>query len=110
MYPSLSTAPSNDEQFRLNKIYEIKDYFIAEIQERELMSIKLSKYIASLNYFDKSLIFLSVANGSISIVSFATVIGAQVVMTSASCNLVFSTTTRFIKKFLKTKRKEKKKQ
>ena len=27
----------NDQQFRLNKINEVKDYFIAEIKERELM-------------------------------------------------------------------------
>ena len=32
---------------RLNKINEIKDYFIAEIKQRELMSKRLSKYIAS---------------------------------------------------------------
>ena len=30
-YPNIS----NDQQFRLNKINEIKDYFIAEIRERE---------------------------------------------------------------------------
>ena len=30
---------SNDQQqFRLNKVNKIKDYFIAEIKERELMS------------------------------------------------------------------------
>ena len=29
--------------------------FLAEIRERELMSKNLSKYIASLDYFDKSL-------------------------------------------------------
>ena len=28
----------HDQQFRLNKINEIKDFFIAEIKERELMS------------------------------------------------------------------------
>ena len=43
MYPNLSTTSSNDWQFRLNKINEIKDYFIAEIKERELMSKRLSK-------------------------------------------------------------------
>ena len=43
MYPNLITTPSNDQQFRLNKINEIKDYFIAEIKERELMSKRLSK-------------------------------------------------------------------
>ena len=66
MYPNLCTTPSNDQQFRLNKINEIKDYFIAEIKERELMSKRLSKYIASFDYFDKSLIVSSVATGSIS--------------------------------------------
>ena len=38
VYPNLSANISNDQQFRLNKINEIKDYFIAEIKERELMS------------------------------------------------------------------------
>ena len=36
-----------DQQFRLNRINEIRDYFVAEIKERELMSKRLSKYIAS---------------------------------------------------------------
>ena len=46
----------NNQHCRLNKIDEIKDYFTAEIKERELMSKRLSKYIASFNYFPKSLI------------------------------------------------------
>ena len=54
MYPNIS----NDQQFRLNKINEIKDYFIAEIRERELMSKNLSKYITSFDYLDKSLLYL----------------------------------------------------
>ena len=41
VYPNLNANRSNDQQFRLNKINEIKDYFIAEIKERELMSKKL---------------------------------------------------------------------
>ena len=56
MYRNLSANISNDQQFRLNKINEIKDYVIAEIRERELMSKNLSKYIASFEYLDKSLI------------------------------------------------------
>ena len=89
MYPNLNANISNDQQFRLNKINEIKDYFIAEIKERELMSKRLSKYIASFDYFDKSVIVLSVTTCSISIASFATVIGAPVGMGSASFNLAF---------------------
>ena len=109
MYPNLGANPSNNQQFRLNKINEIKDYFIAEIKERELMSKRLSKYIASFDYFDKSLIVLSVATSSISIASFATVIGAPVGIISASCSLAFSITTGFVKELLKTTRKKKKK-
>ena len=42
------------------------------------MSKILSKYIASFDYFNKSLIVLSIITGSVSIASFATVIGAPV--------------------------------
>ena len=110
MYPNLSGNISNDQQFRLNKINEIKDHFITEIRERELMSKNLSKYIASFEYFDKSLIVLSVATGSISTASFATVNEAPAGIMSASCSLTFSITTGFVKKFLKTIRNKKKKQ
>ena len=54
---------------RLNKINEIKDYFIAEIKERELMIKRLSKYLASFDHFDKCLIVLSATGGSIFIAS-----------------------------------------
>ena len=69
---SVDTSNLNNQQFRLNKISEIEDYFIIEIKERELISKKLSKYISFFDYFDKSLIVLSVTSGSISIASFAT--------------------------------------
>ena len=60
MYQNLSAILSNEQHLRLNKINETKNCFIAEIKERELMSKRLSKYIASFDYFDKSLIVLSV--------------------------------------------------
>ena len=53
------------------------------------MSKRLSKRMDFLYYFDKSLIVLSVRTGSISIASFATVIGAPVEMVSASFSLAF---------------------
>ena len=47
------SIPLNDQQnFSLNKFKKIQDFFVAEIKERELMSKRLSKYIASLDYFD----------------------------------------------------------
>ena len=101
MYPNLNENISNEQQFRLNKVNEIKDYFLAEIREGELISKNISKYIASLDYFDKSLNDLSILAGSISIASFATVIGPPAGIIWASCGLTFSITSGFVKKFLK---------
>ena len=67
------------------------------------MSKTLSNYIASFDYFDKLLIVLSLTIGSISIASFATVIG------NASFRLVFSIFTGIVKKLLKTTRNKQKK-
>ena len=67
IYPNLTANISSEQKFRLNKISEIKDYFLAEIRERELISQNISKYIASLDYFDKSLNLSSILSGSISL-------------------------------------------
>ena len=48
----VETSNVDNQQFRLNKINEIKDYFTAEIKEYELMSKRLNKYIASFDYFN----------------------------------------------------------
>ena len=110
IYPSLNEISLSDQQhFRLNKINEIKDDFVAEIKERELMSKRLSKYIAFCDYFDKSLIVLSATGGSISIASFETVIGTPVGIASASLSLTFSLSTGIVKKLLKTIGNKKKK-
>ena len=47
MYQKLNANPSNHQQLRLNEI-KIKDYFIADIKEIELISERLSKYITFL--------------------------------------------------------------
>ena len=100
---------SDQTKFRLNEINNIKDYFNSEIQERKTMSKKLSKYIATFDYIDKTLIVLSATSGGISIISFASVIGIPAGLASASFTLVFSLTTGITKKMLKVTRKKKKK-
>ena len=92
--PNLNANISSEQQFRRNKINEIKNF---------------SKYISSLDYFDKSLNALSILSGSISIATFATVIGAPAGIIEASCGFTFSITSGFLKKFLKTIRNKKKK-
>ena len=106
---SIDTSNLNNQEFRLNKISEMEDYFIAEIKGKELMSKKLSKYISFFYYFDKSLIVLSVTTGGVSIASFATVIGAPIGTTSASVSLEFSLCTGPVKKKLKATRNKRKK-
>ena len=101
-------ANLNNQQFRLNKMSEVRGYFVSEIKERKLMSNRFSKYIASFDYFVKSVIVLSVTTGSISIASFTTVIRAPVGIASASFSLVFSISTGIVKKMLKTMRNKKK--
>ena len=91
--PNLNANISSEQQFRRNKINEIKNF---------------SKYISSLDYFDKSLNALSILSGSISIATFATVIGAPAEITEASCGFAFSITSGFVKPLLKTIRNKKK--
>ena len=96
---SFETSNLDNQQFRLNKIKKIKDYLIAETKERELMSKRFSKCIASFDYFDKSLIVLSTTSSSISIASFATVIGTPVAIASESFSLTFSFSSRLVKNY-----------
>ena len=102
IYPNLC----DQQHFRLNKINETKDYFVAVIL---LMNKRLNKYIASFDYFGKSLFVLSVTTGSISIASFATVLGVPVGIVSASFSVAFSISTGIIKELLKITRNKKKK-
>ena len=69
----------------------------------------MSKYIASLDYFDKSLNVLCTLSTSISVASFVTVIGAPAAIIGVSCGFTFSITSGFVKRFLKTRNKKKKK-
>ena len=51
-----NTHLSDQTKFRLNEFNKIKDYFNSEIQERKIMSKKLSKHIAAFDYIDKTFI------------------------------------------------------
>ena len=112
-YPNLNATLLSDQQqfkqFSLNKIKQIKYHFIADIIKRELMSKRFSKYIVSVDCFDKSWIVLSLTTVSISIASFATVFGAPAGMVSASFSLALSISIGTIKKLFKTTWNKKKK-
>ena len=106
IYPNLCEIPLNDQQqFILNKVNEIKYYYVAETKERKLMSKRFSKYIASFDYFDKSLIVLSVTTGSISFASLPTVIEAPVEIINTNFSLVFSILRGIVKKTVESNNK-----
>ena len=103
------TKLSDQTKFRLYEIKKIENYFINEINERESYSKKLNKYVTIFDYIDKILIVLSATTEGISIISFATTIGAPVGIASASFTLIFSLATGIIKKLLNITRNKKKK-
>ena len=103
------TNLSEQTKFRLSEIIGIENYFYQEINQRKSCSKKLSKYVAVFDYIDQALIVLSATSGGVSIISFTSIIGAPVGIVSASFTLIFSLTTRIVKKLLRTTRNKKKK-
>ena len=103
------TDLSEQTKFRLDEISQIENYFIEEISQRKTCSQKLSKYVATFDYIDKTLIVLSATSGGISIISFTSTTGAPVGIASASFTLIFFLTTGIVKKLLNITRKKKEK-
>ena len=96
--------------YRLNEINKVKDYFNDEINERKDIIKKLNKYIVSFDYLDKVFITLSASFGTLSIASHATVVGIPVGIAGASLTLIFTISTDMNKSLLKLTKKRKKKQ
>ena len=92
-------------KYRLDEINKIKEYSNAEIKERKDIIRKISKYIAAFDYADKVFITLSASFGTLSIASYAMVVG----ITGASLTLIFTVTTDVVKTLLNITRKKKKK-
>ena len=82
---------------------KLKIILLLKLNE-EPMSKRLSKYIASFDYLDKSLTALSVTTGTISIASFRTVIAAPVGMASVGFSFTFLISTAIEKKTVKNKK------
>ena len=95
--------------YRLNEINKIKDYFNNEINERRDIIRKLNKYIFSFDYLDKIFIALSASFDTLSIASHATVVGIPVGITGASLTLIFTISTGVNKSLLRLTQKRKKK-
>ena len=91
------TNLTDQTKIRLNKTNGIGNYFNSEINQRQLCSKTLSKYVTTCDYIDKVLIALSAKCGGVSITSFTSVVGSPIGIASASFTLVFSLTTGIIR-------------
>ena len=93
-------------KYRLDEINKIRDYFDNEIKERKDIIKKLNKYLVSFDYLDKIFITLSASFGTLSIASYAAVVGIPASITSASLTLVFTLGTGISKSLLKVTKKK----
>ena len=92
-------------KYRLDEINKIRDYFNSEIKERKDIIKKLNRYLVSFDYLDKIFITLSASFGTLSIASYASVVG----ITDTSLTLVFTIGTGISKLLLKLTKKRKNK-
>ena len=98
---------TNVNKYRQDKINKIRDYFNNEIKERKDIIKKLNKYLVSFDYLDKIFITQSAPFGTLSIASYASVVGIPAGITGASLTLIFTIGTGISKSLLKVTKKEK---
>ena len=100
---------TNINKYRLDEINKIRDYFNNEIKERKDIIKKLNKYLVSFDYLDKIFIALSASFGTLSIASYASVVGTPAGIAGFSLTLIFTIGTGISKSLLKVTKKRKKK-
>ena len=100
---------TNVNKYRLDEINKIKDYFNNEIKERKDIIKKLNKYLVSFDYLDKIFIALSASFGTLSIVSYASIVGPRAGIAGSSLTLILTIGTGISKLLLTVTKKRKKK-
>ena len=93
----------------VDEINKIRDYFNNEINERKDIIKKLNKCIVSFDDLDKIFTALSASFGTLSIPSYASVVGTPAGIAGSSLTLIFTIGTGISKSLLKVTKKRKKK-
>ena len=97
----IELTDSTANKYRLDEINKIRDYFNNEID--------LNKYIVRFDYLDKIIIALSASFGTLSIASYASVVGTPAGIAGSSLTLIFTIGTGISKSLLEVTKKRKKK-
>ena len=92
-------------KYTLDEINKIRDYFNNEYKERKDIIKKLNKYLVSFDYLDKIFITLSASFGTLSIASYASVLGTPAGIAGSSLTLIFTIGTGISKSLLKVTKK-----
>ena len=80
--------PDNiNQEFRLKKINEIRNYLNEEINQNELVSKKHKKACRFLNYIDHSLIVISAVTGCVSVSDFTSLVGIPIKIMSSGLKI-----------------------
>ena len=87
------------QEFRLKNIDKIRNNFIEEMNQNELMSKKHKEVCRVLTYIEHLLILTSAVTGCVSIAAFASLIGIPVGITSSAVGLNICAITAGIKKY-----------
>ena len=103
----IELTDSTANKYRLDEINKIIDYFNNEIKERKDIIKKLNKYLVSFDYLDKIFIALSASFGTLSIASYASVVGTPAGIAGSSLTLIFTIGTGISKSLLKVTKKRK---
>ena len=94
-----------NHEFRWNKINEIRNYLIKEINQNELMSKNRQKVCTVLNYIHHSLVSNSTITGCVSI----TLVGISIGIASSTIGLKICVITAGIKKYKSIIKKKRRK-
>ena len=80
-------AENINHKFRLEKIDEIRNYLIEEINRNELMSKKHKKVCRVFSFIHHSFIVISTITGCVSLSRFASLVGVPIGITSSAIGL-----------------------
>ena len=75
------------QEFWLKNIAETRNYFLKEIEQNELISIKHKKVCTTLIYIEHFLILASTSTGCISIFDFSSLLGIPIEITISANGL-----------------------
>ena len=98
-----------NQEFRIWKIDEIRNYILEEIKQNKLMSRKHEKVCVTLNYIEHFLILASAVTGCISLSAFSSLLGTLIGITSSAIGLKMCAIAAGIKKYKSIIQKKKKK-